>query len=160
MRLDAAMHWPRLRVLLPWHPCDCVTRAASRRRMQHNQNAGSVEVQVFAKKLNTQPERVTVEIAPQHLKVEIRDEANQEVEYSFDEDLYAEVDAAASSHRILGTQVLIKMRKVDGAIAWPSLGKSDVPVRPCSTRPLRGINCRKQCLWVISACALALVVAI
>ena len=98
-------------------------------RMQYNQNAGGVEVQVFAKRLNTQPERVTVAIEPRRLRVEIRDEANAEAEYTLEEELYHEIDPAASSHKILGTQVLIKLRKVDGAVSWPSLGKSDVPVR-------------------------------
>jgi CS domain len=125
------------------HPCawwairdtsrtERLTEVASVCRMQYNQNAGSVEVQVFAQKLNTQKERVRVDIGARHLKVEVLDEACQNVEYSIDDDLYEEVDPAQSKFLILSTQVLIKMKKADGAVSWPSLTKSEAPVRPRS----------------------------
>jgi hypothetical protein len=98
-------------------------------RMQHNQNLNGVEVQVFAKKLNAKPERVLVEIGRQRLKVQIKDEDCNEVEYTFDEDLYHEVDVEGSSFKVLGTQVLVKLKKADGSITWPSLAKTDIPVR-------------------------------
>lgn len=115
--------------------------------MQHHQNAGNVEVQVFAKKLNAKPERVAVDIAQQHLKVEIKDEECNEVEYTFDEDLYQEVDVDASNFKVLSTQVLIKMKKKDGSISWPTLGKSEAPVR---SRDISNLLC---CHFV--ACAFA-----
>lgn len=99
-------------------------------RLQFNQNAGVVEVQVFAKKLNTQKERVTVEISASHLKIEIKDEVCQVVEYSWDKDLYQLIDVEQSKWSILSTQVNIRLKKVDGSIAWPDVGKSDVPVGP------------------------------
>jgi hypothetical protein len=99
-------------------------------RLQFNQNAGIVEVQVFAKKLNTQKERVTVAISANHLKIEIRDEACQVVEYGWDNDLYQPIDVEQSKWSILSTQVNIRLKKLDGSIAWPDLGKTNVPVCP------------------------------
>jgi hypothetical protein len=96
--------------------------------MQHNQSPNGVEVQVFAKKLNAKPERVLVEIGQRHLKVQIKDEDCNEVEYTFDEDLYHEVDVESSCFKILGTQVLVKLKKADNSITWPSLTNTDVPV--------------------------------
>lgn len=104
--------------------------APAKYRMQFNQNAGVVEVQVFAKQLNKQPARVAVDIQPHHLKIDIKDEECKEVVFSVDEELYQEVDVAASKWAIWGTQVNVKLKKVDGSIFWASLGKCDVPPAP------------------------------
>lgn len=114
----------------PHSPCAARNRGAAPplRRMQFNQNGGVVEVQVFAKKLNTQRERVRVEIAGRHLKVEILDEACKEVEWSLDEELYQDVDPVQSKWDVWATQINVKMRKADGAIVWPALGKCDAQV--------------------------------
>jgi trans-aconitate methyltransferase len=110
-----------LRSVASWQP-EC--------RMQFNQNAGIVEVQVFAKQLNKQRERVTVEIQESSLKVEVKDATLQETEYLLEEKLYQPIVVDASKWDVWSTQINIKLKKADPAIVWPDLKYSDAPVRP------------------------------
>lgn len=98
--------------------------------MQFNQNAGIVEVQVFAKQLHKQRERVCVEIQEGYLKVEVKDATLQETEYSLEEKLYQPIVVDASKWDVWSTQINIKLKKADPAIVWPDLAQSDAPVRP------------------------------
>jgi CS domain len=97
--------------------------------MQFNQNAGIVEVQVFAKQLNKQRARVVVDIQESSLKVEIKDDALQETEYLLEEKLYQPIVVDESRWDVWPTQVNIKLKKADPAIVWPDLAYSDAPVR-------------------------------
>jgi hypothetical protein len=96
--------------------------------MQFNQNAGMVEVQVFAKQLNTKRERVSVDITEGSLKVEIKDADLQEVEYLLDEKLYQPIVVNESKWDVWSTQVNIKLKKAEAAIVWPSLKFTATPV--------------------------------
>lgn len=96
--------------------------------MQFNQNAGMVEVQVFAKQLNKQRERVTVEIGESSLKVEVKDPKLMETEYLLEEKLYQPILVEGSKWDVWSTQINIKLKKADGAIVWPDLAYSDTPV--------------------------------
>jgi transcription elongation factor GreA-like protein len=98
-------------------------------RMQFNQNAGIVEVQVFVKQLQKQRDRVKVDIQESLLKVEIKDADLKETEYSLEEKLYQPIVVAESKWDVWSTQVNIKLKKADPAIVWPDLAYSDAPVR-------------------------------
>lgn len=112
--------------------------------MQFNQNAGMVEVQVFAKQLNKHKERVVVEIQETYLKVKIMDDSLQDTEYSLEEKLYQPIVVSASKWDVWSTQVNIKLKKADPAIVWPDLCHSDAPVRPLWCSPVASflvLNC-------------------